>query len=59
RFAVDFDNEGGFITRPFRPAIMMDMAVVTSITRPMSQIGQEFLTLLLAELQPFSAVLRD
>jgi DNA-binding transcriptional LysR family regulator len=54
RFGLDFDFEGGFITRPFRPAIMMDMAVVTSNTRPMSQIGKDFLGLLLAELQPYT-----
>lgn len=55
RFGLEFDFEGGFITRPFRPAIMMDMAVVTSSTRPMSQVGQDFLDLLLAELKPYAA----
>ncbi|MCP5076247.1 MAG: LysR family transcriptional regulator [Rhodobacteraceae bacterium] len=55
RFVLGYDFEGGFITRPFRPAIMMDMAVITSKARPLSQIGQEFLALLLDELQPFSA----
>lgn len=55
RFVLDFDYEGGFITRRFRPSIMMDMAVITSTTRPLSQIGQEFLSLLLEELQPYTA----
>jgi DNA-binding transcriptional LysR family regulator len=54
RFAVEFDFEGGFITRPFRPAIEMDMMVVTSDARPLSVVGQEFLELLLRELEPYS-----
>lgn len=52
-FALHFDFEGGFITRPFRPRILMDMAVITSRTRPMSAVGQEFLALLLEELKPY------
>ena len=52
-FVLDFDREGGFVTRPFRPQILMEMAVITSATRPLSAIGQEFLSLLKAELQPF------
>jgi len=55
RFVLDFDFEGGFITRPFRPVIMMDMAVITSKNRPLSSIGQEFLQLLKAELVPYGA----
>ncbi|NQW13117.1 MAG: LysR family transcriptional regulator [Rhodobacter sp.] len=55
RFVLDFDFEGGFITRPFRPIIMMDMAVITSKTRPMSSIGQEFLELLITELAPYAS----
>lgn len=54
-FVLDFDNEGGFVSRPFRPKIMMEMAVVTSKTRPLSAIGQEFLKLLKAELEPYQA----
>ncbi|MFT5000686.1 MAG: DNA-binding transcriptional LysR family regulator [Planctomycetota bacterium] len=55
RFVLDFDNEGGFITRPFRPKIMMDMAIITSKSRPLSAIGQEFLDLLVTELEPYSS----
>lgn len=55
RFVLDYDFEGGFVTRPFRPTILMDMAVITSKARPMSQVGQEFLDLLLAELMPYGA----
>ena len=56
-FGLDFDFEGGFVSRPFRPAIMMEMAVVTSKTRPLSAIGQAFLELLLDELEPYQAQL--
>lgn len=55
RFVLDYDFEGGFVTRPFRPAILMDMAVITSKARPLSQIGRDFLDLLLDELQPYTA----
>jgi len=53
RFVLDFDKEGGFITRPFRPKIMMDMAIITSKNRPMTSIGRSFLEMLLSELQPY------
>ncbi len=49
-FVLDFDGEGGFVTRPFRPRIMMDMAIITSATRPLSAVGREFLELLSVEL---------
>lgn len=52
-FVLDFDREGGFVTRPFQPQILMEMAVITSKTRPLSSIGQEFLTLLKSELAPY------
>lgn len=53
-FALNFDFEGGFVVRPFRPKIMMDMMVITSRTRPLSAVGQEFLDLLLDELGPYA-----
>lgn len=52
-FAVEFDKEGGFCTRRFQPTLTMEMAVITSRTRPLSTIGQEFLALLLRELKPY------
>ena len=52
-FVLDFDREGGFVTRPFRPLILMEMAVVTSTSRPLSSIAQEFLALLKQELEPY------
>lgn len=53
-FALEYDFEGGFCVRRFRPAILLDMAVITSRNRPLSTLGQEFLELLLKELKPFS-----
>ncbi|GLP88312.1 LysR family transcriptional regulator [Tritonibacter mobilis] len=54
RFMLDYDMQGDVITRPFRPTIMMDMCVITSKSRPMSQLGKEFLDLLLHELQHYT-----
>lgn len=55
RFGVEFDYDDRFVARRFDPPIMMDMAVITSGTRPLSQLGKEFLELLLAELQRYTA----
>ncbi|HGG03935.1 MAG TPA: LysR family transcriptional regulator [Aliiroseovarius sp.] len=52
-FVLNYDREGGFATRPFRPVVSMEMAVITSATRPLSAIGQEFLDLLLDELATY------
>ncbi len=52
-FVLDFDRTGGFVTRRFRPAIMMEMGVITSKSRPLSAMGQEFLALLKEELAPY------
>lgn len=53
-FALEFDREGGVVMRRFRPRITMEMAVITSKTRPLSTVGQEFLELLLRELEPYA-----
>ena len=55
RFGLEFDYDDRFVSRRFEPPIMMDMAVITSATRPLSQLGKEFLALLLAELQQYNA----
>ncbi len=55
RFGVEFDYDDRFVTRQFDPPIMMEMAVITSATRPLSQLGKEFLELLLNKLQPYKA----
>lgn len=55
RFGLEFDHDDRFVARGFEPPIMMDMAVITSATRPLSQLGNEFLELLLSRLQPYNA----
>ncbi len=52
-FALDFDREGGFAARPFRPRIMMDMAVITTTAQPLSAVGLAFLEHLNAALAPY------
>lgn len=47
---VQYDEADGIVTRPFRPRITMDMIVVTSPNRPMSNVGRAFLDLLLEEI---------
>lgn len=51
RFVPDYDTFSGVTMRRFEPTITMEMAVVTSRTRQMSRVGQDFLAYLLAELQ--------
>ncbi|UWQ73767.1 LysR family transcriptional regulator [Leisingera sp. M658] len=53
-FVLNFESGGRFVSRRFRPRIMMDMAVITSKSRPLSAVGQEFLALLKQELAPYS-----
>lgn len=55
RFGTEFDHDTRFLARRFEPSIQMKMAVITSSTRPLSRLGREFLTLLLKELQPYTA----
>jgi len=47
---LQYDEGGGYVSRPFRPQIMMDMIVITSRNRPLSVLGQAFLELLLSEI---------
>jgi DNA-binding transcriptional LysR family regulator len=54
-FALNFDREGGFVIRKFRPRLLMEMAVITSRSRPLSTVGQEFLELLTGALEPYRA----
>ena len=54
RFGLEFDYDDRFVARRLDPPIVMDMAVITSATRPLSQLGKEFLELLLIELQPYN-----
>ncbi len=54
-FALEFDSGGGHVVRKFRPRLVMEMAVITSRSRPLSGVGQEFLELLIGALEPYRA----
>ncbi len=58
-FVLEYDFDGGFVTRRFAPRIMMDMAIITSTARPLSALGREFLALLNAALDPYEAMPGD
>lgn len=51
---VEQERAGGYVTRPFHPAIPLEMMVITSRARPLSQVGRAFLALLLAEIAAVS-----
>lgn len=53
-FALNYEPEGGVVSRAFSPQIVMDMAVIVSRNRPLSAVGRDFLALLLARIAPFS-----
>ncbi|MQY43773.1 LysR family transcriptional regulator [Epibacterium sp. SM1969] len=55
RFGLEFDYDDRVVARSFAPQITMDMAIVTASTRPLSQVGKEFLAFLLEKLAPYSA----
>ncbi len=42
-FTLSSDSGDGYVVRPFRPLILLDVAIVTARTRPLSSIGAEFL----------------
>lgn len=52
-FAVEFDHEGRFVTRAFAPRILLDMAVITTRARPLSEVGLAFLDRLNTALAPY------
>ncbi|OJJ10741.1 LysR family transcriptional regulator [Alphaproteobacteria bacterium AO1-B] len=53
-FTIHFDKESGYITRPFEPSVTLDLAVITSRNRPMTQVGEAFLAQLRKSLAGFS-----
>lgn len=55
RFAMEYDASDDVDMRPFEPRIHLEMAVVTTKARQLSRIGQEFLDLVLEEIQVFAA----
>ncbi|MCC1494818.1 LysR substrate-binding domain-containing protein [Cognatishimia sp. F0-27] len=54
-FVFETAEGRGVPSRPFRPRILMDMAVITSRARPLSSVGGAFLEALLAALEPYRA----
>ena len=53
-FAIENDFDPRFISRDFTPKIYTDMAIITSNTRPLSQLANEFLQLLQQKLACYS-----
>ena len=53
-FTLGFDGGGGFITRPFKPAVMLDMAIITSKNRPLSSVGKDFLEVLTTNIESYA-----
>jgi DNA-binding transcriptional LysR family regulator len=45
-FTLASDSGEGYVVRPFRPRILLDIIIVTARGRPLSAIGQQFLDVL-------------
>lgn len=45
-FTLASDSGEGYVVRPFRPQVLLDIILVTARVRPVSAIGQQFLNLL-------------
>ncbi len=45
-FTLSSDSGEGYVVRPFRPRIQLDIAIVTAKARPLSSIGTEFLKII-------------
>lgn len=54
-FTWEGDNDTRHVLRPFQPAIHLDMAIITSPERPLSEAGQAFFELLTTQLQQLAA----
>ncbi|MDJ0626728.1 MAG: LysR family transcriptional regulator [Rhodobacter sp.] len=53
-FTLASDAGEGYVVRPFRPRILLDIIIVTARVRPISAIGQQFLDRLSAEMARLS-----
>ena len=49
-FTLSADDQSGYVVRPFKPDILLDMMIVTAGGRPLSAVGREFLDVLEARL---------
>ncbi|MCP3970683.1 MAG: LysR family transcriptional regulator [Rhodobacteraceae bacterium] len=54
-FTLASDNGEGYVVRPFRPRILLDIIIVTARARPVSAIGQQFLDRLVPRMQALAA----
>lgn len=50
-FTLASDPGGGYVVRPFRPRVLLDIILVTSRSRPVSGIGRQFLDRLVPAMQ--------
>lgn len=50
-FTLSSDSGEGYVLRPFRPRILLDIMIVTARARPLSAIGQQFLDQISARLE--------
>ena len=53
-FTHRFDVDSSYVTRPFRPQITNDVAIITLNNRPLSALGQEFLAQITETLAPYA-----
>ncbi len=53
-FTVGFNKSSDYITRPFRPAIFIDLAIVRSRHRPLSVVGDAFYQQLTDEISSYA-----
>lgn len=53
-FTLSSDPKGDYVTRPFRPRVTLDMAIITSGQRPLSALGQEFLEIVTNRLSAYA-----
>ncbi|MCP5087409.1 MAG: LysR family transcriptional regulator [Rhodobacteraceae bacterium] len=49
-FTLMYDSGDGYTERPFKPPVLLDIAIVTSKNRPLSAVGQQFLQHIRGEL---------
>jgi DNA-binding transcriptional LysR family regulator len=54
RFTANFGPQDGYVLIPFRPLVTLDLALITSKSRPLSVLAEEFRDVLEAELESYA-----
>jgi len=54
-FTLASDSGEGYVVRPFRPRVLLDIIIVTARARPVSAIGQQFLDQLIRDMADMAA----